>query len=253
MVKNPAAMQETWAWSLGWEDPLEKETATLSSILAWRIPWTEEPGRLLSMGLQRVGHGLCITINYDSKEIMSSQRVLKSYFNCKAPWSSIHSRSQHLRMCVCAHLLSSIWLFCDLKDYSPWSSSIHGIPQARILEWVAISSSRGSSQPKNRAWLSYISCFGRQTVYHWATQEALSTFTEAYLLGSALLHEGSAPKWERERERINCQTSSITTTGVCMNCPAGPPPLLCPTSLCPLFASGNTSLKLASRKLNFCC
>ena len=48
MVKNPPAMQETWVQSLGWEDPLEKETATHSTILAWRIPWTEEPGRLYS-------------------------------------------------------------------------------------------------------------------------------------------------------------------------------------------------------------
>ena len=54
MVKNPPAMQETWVRSLGWEDPLEKEMATHSSILAWRIPWTEEPGGLQSMGLQRV-------------------------------------------------------------------------------------------------------------------------------------------------------------------------------------------------------
>ena len=55
MVKNPLAMQETWVQSLGWEDPLEKGTATHSSILAWRIPWTEEPGRLKgSMGSQRV-------------------------------------------------------------------------------------------------------------------------------------------------------------------------------------------------------
>ena len=45
-VKNPPAMQETWVRSLGWEDPLEKEMATHSSILPWRIPWTEEPGRL---------------------------------------------------------------------------------------------------------------------------------------------------------------------------------------------------------------
>ena len=56
MVKNPPAMQETWIWTLGWEDPLEKEMATHSSIPAWRIPWTEEPGGLQSMGLQRVGH-----------------------------------------------------------------------------------------------------------------------------------------------------------------------------------------------------
>ena len=51
MVKNPPAVQGTWVQSLGWEDPLEKETATHSSILAWRIPWTEEPDRLQSMGL----------------------------------------------------------------------------------------------------------------------------------------------------------------------------------------------------------
>ena len=48
-------MQETQVQSLGWEDPLEKEMVTLSSILAWRIPWTEEPGELQSMGSQRVG------------------------------------------------------------------------------------------------------------------------------------------------------------------------------------------------------
>ena len=56
MVKNPPAMQETQVQSLGWEDPLEKGMATHSSILAWRIPWTEEPGGLQSMGSQRVGH-----------------------------------------------------------------------------------------------------------------------------------------------------------------------------------------------------
>ena len=49
-------MQETWVWSLGQEDALEKEMATHSSILAWRIPWTEEPGGLQSTGSQRVGH-----------------------------------------------------------------------------------------------------------------------------------------------------------------------------------------------------
>ena len=56
MVKNPPAMQETRVRSLGREDPLEEEMATHSSILAWRIPWTEKPGRLQSMGSQKVGH-----------------------------------------------------------------------------------------------------------------------------------------------------------------------------------------------------
>ena len=55
-VKYLPVMQVTQVRSLGWEDPLKKEMATHSSILAWRIPWTEEPGRLQFMGLQRVGH-----------------------------------------------------------------------------------------------------------------------------------------------------------------------------------------------------
>ena len=54
MVKNLTAMQETWVQFLGWEDPLEKGMATRSSILVWRIPRTEEPGRLQSMGSLRV-------------------------------------------------------------------------------------------------------------------------------------------------------------------------------------------------------
>ena len=55
-LKRLPLIQETWVRSLDWEDPLEKEMTTHSSILAWRIPWTEEPGGLQSMGSQRVGH-----------------------------------------------------------------------------------------------------------------------------------------------------------------------------------------------------
>ena len=56
MVKSLPAVQETWLQFLGQEDPLEKEIATHSSTLAWKIPWTEEPGRLQSMGSLGVGH-----------------------------------------------------------------------------------------------------------------------------------------------------------------------------------------------------
>ena len=56
LVKNLPTMQETWVRSLDWEDPLEKGTVTHSSILAWKIPRAEEPGRLQSMGLQSIGH-----------------------------------------------------------------------------------------------------------------------------------------------------------------------------------------------------
>ena len=55
-IKNLPAMQETWVRSLGWEDPTEKEMATHSCILVWKIPWAEEPGGLQSMWLQRVRH-----------------------------------------------------------------------------------------------------------------------------------------------------------------------------------------------------
>ena len=56
MVKNLPAMQDTWVPSLGWKELLEKEMATNSNILAWRIPWTEEPGGPQPMGSQRIGH-----------------------------------------------------------------------------------------------------------------------------------------------------------------------------------------------------
>ena len=56
LVKNLSAMQETWVQSLGQEEPLEREMAIRSGILAWKIPWTEEPGGLQSMGSQRAGH-----------------------------------------------------------------------------------------------------------------------------------------------------------------------------------------------------
>ena len=65
-VKHLPAVQETWVRSLGWEDPLEKKMATHSSILAWRIPWTEEPGGLESMGSQRVGDDWATSLMYIS-------------------------------------------------------------------------------------------------------------------------------------------------------------------------------------------
>ena len=74
---------------------------------------------------------------------------------------------------------------CDPMDWSPPDSSIHGIFQARILEWDAISSSRGSSQPRDWIYISYISCIGLQILYHWATWEAhfLNRLIVFFLLG----------------------------------------------------------------------
>ena len=69
MVKNLPAMQETWVGFLGGEDALEKGTAAHSSILAWKIPWTEEPGRQQSMGLQRVRHNWATNTNTSTTEM----------------------------------------------------------------------------------------------------------------------------------------------------------------------------------------
>ena len=85
-------------------------------------------------------------------------------------------RKQSKKPIVC--VLSRLWLFCDPLDCSPPVSSVHGISQAGILEWVAIASSRGSSWPRDWSPTSCISCIGRQILYHWATREAPDLETE---------------------------------------------------------------------------
>ena len=124
-VKTPPVVWETWVWSLGWEDPLEENTATYPSILAWRIP---------------------------------IQESLAGY----SPWE-----------CRVRHDWATTWLFYYL-DCSPPGSSVHGI----IPEWVAISSSRGSSWPRDWTCASCVSCMGRRILYHWATWEV--TFKISY-------------------------------------------------------------------------
>ena len=72
-------MRKTWVWSLGQEDPLEKEMATHSSILAWRIPWTEKPGGLQSMGLQRVRHDWANSLSCYGKKMKSRGIAITSW------------------------------------------------------------------------------------------------------------------------------------------------------------------------------
>ena len=81
-VKRLSAMRETWVWSLGWEDPLEKEMAIHSSTIAWETPWTEEPGRLQSMGSQRVGHNWATSLSLFS--------VTKSCLALVTPWTAVY-------------------------------------------------------------------------------------------------------------------------------------------------------------------
>ena len=75
MIENLPAVQETWVRFLGWDDPLEKGMTTHSSILAWRIPWTEEPGGLQSLGWQRVGHNRMANTQHSAAAAESLSRV----------------------------------------------------------------------------------------------------------------------------------------------------------------------------------
>ena len=101
MLKNLPAMQETWIQSLGWEDPLGKGMATHSSILAWGIPWTEEPGGLPSMGLQRVGHDWVTNTNFYTLRLNMLMCMKYIYRECSekrlshvwlfvTPWTVFH-------------------------------------------------------------------------------------------------------------------------------------------------------------------
>ena len=138
MVKGLPAMWVIWVQSLAWEDLLEKGMATHSSTLAWKIPWTEEPCKLQSMGSQRVGHDWATkhsTVQYTPvkwSEVKWSEGSMQGLLNCRK---------------ILYHL------------------SHQGSP--RILEWVAYSFSRGSSYPRN--WTG-VSCISRGLFTSWTTR-----------------------------------------------------------------------------------
>ena len=84
-------MWETWVQSLGWEDPLEKEMATHSSTLVMKIPWTEESGRLHSIGSQRVGHNWAISLFFVTLWTVACQTPLSTGFSRQEHWSGCHA------------------------------------------------------------------------------------------------------------------------------------------------------------------
>ena len=121
-VKNPPALKETWVQSLGWEDSLEKGMETHSSILAWRIP--------MDRGIwQATVHG--VTKSWTQLSMYACRDAMRKGFSYV--WAEL---------CLVTQLCPT---FCGPMDCSPPGSSVHGIFQARILEWVVISYSRGSS------------------------------------------------------------------------------------------------------------
>ena len=180
MVKCLPAMRETWVRSLGREDPMEKKMATHPSTLAWKIPWTKEPDRLQSMGLQRFGYGWATSLSLNSSRCWASFHFLFAIVMCllalllffakeSVQFCSFLSLSfllvcKSLYMCVCVLSRS---VMCDFLQFhgpsrflSPWDF------QERILDWVAISFFRGSSWPRDRTHLFCVYCIGRGILYH---------------------------------------------------------------------------------------
>ena len=164
-VKRLPTMWETRVWSLGREDPLEKEMATHSSTLAWKIPWTEEPGMLQSMGSQRVGHEWTTSLSFFLHQIPGDQRWFHNSVFCFY-WSIVAIQHYFSFCCTkvnqfCMHMClvaQSCLTLCHPMDCSLPGSSVREISQTSILEWVAISSARGSSRPRDRTQVSYNSC-----------------------------------------------------------------------------------------------
>ena len=138
LVKYPPAMWETWVQSLGWEDHLEKGKATHSSVLDWRIQGLYSP--------------------WSRKESDTTER-LSLHFTCAK------------KVKVKVKSLSPVQLFCNPMDYSPPGCPIHGIFQTGVLEWVPISFSRGSFQPRD--W-TLVSCIASRGFTIWVSRELIT-------------------------------------------------------------------------------
>ena len=183
-------MWEPWVRSLGREDPLEKEMVTHSSILAWRIPWTEEPGRLQSTGWQRVGHDRA---------------------------TSLHFTSYTYMLCLVVQSCPTLWNPWTVAHKSPLSIRF---PRKRMLNWVAMPSSRGSSWPRDR---TSISCLAGEFSYHWATWEVhkleYSAMKKKEILGGG---GGSLSRSSHSQSTVGPSAHVLYPTGSSQGCQKGP-------------------------------
>ena len=177
-------MQETGVWFLGQDGPLEEEMAIYSSILVWKIPWTEEPGGLLSLGSQWLWplvSAQCIgcTGSYgpSGRELVQQAELFSE---------------PSLDLCMRAQSWPTLR---NPMDCSPPGSSVHGIFQTRTLEWVATSLSRGSSWPRD--W-THISCLAGRFFTCWVISIAHKKILPIGFLCPQLHHTwGSKKSWQQ--------------------------------------------------------
>ena len=155
MVKNRPVMLETWVRSLGQEDPLEKGMATHSSLLAWRIPCTEEPGGLQSMGLQRVWHhwsDLACTRTKSNTALL----LMKTELVQDKRWEGQNTEFfECVRSCF-----SCVWPFAIPRMVACQAPLSVGF--SRDEYWSGLPFNRGSSWPRDQFHVSYVSCIGRR-------------------------------------------------------------------------------------------
>ena len=158
MVKRLPTMWETQVWSLGWEDPLEKETATHSSILAWKIPWTKEPGWLLSMGLQRVGHDWATSLSLSlctwSEKAMAPHSSTLAW---KIPWTEEPGRLKSMGSLKVGHNWATSLSCVGEGNGNPLQCSCLENPRDGGASWAAV---YGVAQSRTRLkWLSSSSMY----------------------------------------------------------------------------------------------
>ena len=135
----------------------------LSRVRLFAIPWIYSPwnsqGQNTEVGSHYLLQGTFPT--WGSNPDLSHWRQILCHLSHQG-----NTVIPQYRMCVCAQSLSRVRLFCNPMDYSLPGFSVHGILQARILEWVAISSSRASSPSRDPIFLSYVSCIGKWVLYY---------------------------------------------------------------------------------------
>ena len=150
-----------------WEGPWHGEEADTSASSSFRreascrfplYPWVESESTLSHKPLSFSFLSYCVACGILVPKPGIKPRLCSESREC----SPLNLQA---RVYVLSHF-SRVWL-CDSMDCSLQGSSVHGILQARILEWVAIPSSRGSSQPRDQSHISFLSCIGRQVLYHW--------------------------------------------------------------------------------------
>ena len=128
----------------------------------------------LESGCLMVGGGILNLLEKQQQadRLPRNRKCLYANFKHYFSFSTLFFLPHEPHVCVPAQSFSCVCLFCDSVDCSPPVSSVHGIILARILEWVAISSDRGSSWPRDWTLISCVSCIGKYVLYHWATCEA---------------------------------------------------------------------------------